>query len=672
MKKLLSTVLIQPKSLIFIFVTIALIVFVSAVIELNQSKKELFGLMEKQSHTTLEALAIASENAIEAYDEILEEANERLFNNAAYIKYLYEQNLLSNSALFSFANSNNIFRISVFNKNGKKIFTSHKETEEDIEEAQVLQEVLIPLFEGEVDTLTIGIKKAQFESGYRYSVAVAARNRSAIVLNIDAAELLEFRKKVGFGSLLNKITYSSNIIYIAIQDTNSVIAAAGNIIDFDEIDESAFLSKSIVDSIFQWRILEADSLEIFEAVHPFVYKGNIAGVFRIGLSLETLDSINKGIVRRIIVIGIVLLFFGSAIITLIFVRQNFNVLKKQYLSIQSLSNQIFENVNDSIIVLDENNYVKFVNESVTKLFGKSKNEIVGRNLCVIIEKNKCGEILNPEYALQQFELLVNEKIKFLIISKSKLSDENGKENTVLVISDFSELKMMENQIQRKERLAAMGELASGVAHEIRNPLNSIGTIVQQLRKDFKPKENGDEYDTLSELVYKEVKRINNTIESFLKFAKPLPLTPTEFDTNNFFNEIKNQYKVMLNAREITFENISNKNFFVYWDRNQIQQVFVNLIENAVDAMTGGGKIIVRVNELPQNSLIIEFSDTGKGISEETIPKIFNLYFTTKAEGNGIGLSIVQKIINEHGGEISVQSKKDNGTKFIIVLPKRIG
>ena len=229
---------------------------------------------------------------------------------------------------------------------------------------------------------------------------------------------------------------------------------------------------------------------------------------------------------------------------------------------------------------------------------------------------------------------------------------------------------MEMQVQRNERLTAMGELASGVAHEIRNPLNTISTIIQQLHKDFEPKNNSEEYSHLSKIVYNEVKRINETIQNFLKFARPEKLNPTKFPISELSVQLTKQYEYLLEEKNINLKIIENWNGEVLWDKKQILQVLMNLMENSIDALEKEGDIEIQINEDYENITII-FSDTGSGIPPEIMNQIFNLYFTSKPKGTGLGLSIIQRIIYEHGGTVQIKSKVNSGTTAIIELPKKI-
>jgi len=208
----IKNAVIQPKSVLLIFVITAFIIISFSVIEIRQSRNDLLELMENQSHSLLEGLSSALENSLIINEEIEKESEEKLFNNAGYIKFLYEKRMVTNKLLEEFALSNNLFRINIFNSNGVKLFSSHSMTKNNFGSGADPKNVLIDIFEDETDTLVIGLRSSNNENNYRYAIAIAANDRSAIVLNADADNIIENRKKFGFGSLLNKFASGANYL----------------------------------------------------------------------------------------------------------------------------------------------------------------------------------------------------------------------------------------------------------------------------------------------------------------------------------------------------------------------------------------------------------------------------------------------------------------------------
>ncbi|PIQ08885.1 MAG: hypothetical protein COW71_09380 [Ignavibacteriales bacterium CG18_big_fil_WC_8_21_14_2_50_31_20] len=217
---------------------------------------------------------------------------------------------------------------------------------------------------------------------------------------------------------------------------------------------------------------------------------------------------------------------------------------------------------------------------------------------------------------------------------------------------------------------AMGQLASGVAHEIRNPLNSIATIVQQLDKDFEPINDKDEFHSLAKIVSKEVQRMNRTIENFLRFSKPEPILKNKFQLKDLLTAIEEQFVPLLKEKGIKFFLEENWDGIVNWDKNQIKQVLINLITNSIESIKDSGEIDLIIAKIDKN-VELKLCDNGEGIPKENLQKIFNLYFTSKAKGTGVGLSIIQRIVNEHDGIVTVESSLEKGTSFTISIPINI-
>lgn len=663
--------LLRPRNLVVAFVTVAMLMVASSLIELYNSKRELTSLMESQSQSLLRTILIASENTLHANDALENQLYERLLNNANMIKYLYEQNTVDNTFLESFANENNVFRINIFNRRGEKIYRSHAQEHTGLPEKNSPREILQPIFKGALDTMFIGIKQARFEPGSRFAVAIAADDNSAIVLNLDAAQVLEFRRDIGFGNLLRNVIQNPGIVYAVLQDTNGIIAASGNVREMEGINGSAFLQNALSDSVFASRTTTFDTVDVFEAVYPFYHHGAGVGLFRLGISIEPLQIINNRIYRRVSIITVLLLGIGFIVFSAILIWQNMKTVEEQYQVVETYSNSIIHNVSDAIIVFNPRDGITLFNEAAETLFNRSARDVLGDQLSTLLDEEQCAAILADEQHVSEIDCVINGNRRSLLVPNARFTDENGQENTILVIRDITEQKRLEDQIQREERLSAMGELASGVAHEIRNPLNTIGTIVQQLNKDFEPQSEEEEYDQLTRLVYKEVRRINKTVQDFLQFARPQPIEPSRFALGEFLQDIKLQHKAMAQKHNIAFKVSSGWTGEVKWDKNQMQQVFINLISNAIRAVSEGGQIGISTEELDDDTLKIGIWDTGEGIKKQNLPKIFNLYFTTKSDGTGIGLAVVQRIVYEHGGSIDVTSTLGKGTRFVITMPKKV-
>jgi PAS domain S-box-containing protein len=332
---------------------------------------------------------------------------------------------------------------------------------------------------------------------------------------------------------------------------------------------------------------------------------------------------------------------------------------------------------DAVITTDKEGIITIFNKSSEILCGISAAEGVGKNISQIFDGklNILSKSLTNREPLSNSEIEVeckNRGNRILSVNTTFANNKTGELDAfTAVIRDLTEVRRMESQIKQREKLSAMGELASGVAHEIKNPLNSIYMIGQRFRNEFRPEDNVTEYKSLTEALISEVQRVNKIIIQFLSFARPPKLRLSEVSSNKILKELKALIGSQAIEKEILFEINEDAEVFLNIDYDQMKQAFLNLLQNAVDATPTGGRIKVKL-ATNNNKAIFEIEDTGKGIPSENFSKIFNLYYSTKSDGVGLGLSMVQQIISQHSGNIFVESQLGVGTKFIVELPLSLG
>jgi len=228
-----------------------------------------------------------------------------------------------------------------------------------------------------------------------------------------------------------------------------------------------------------------------------------------------------------------------------------------------------------------------------------------------------------------------------------------------------ELQKAQEELKRTERLKAVGTLAAGMAHEIKNPLTGIKTFTEYLPEKYNDPKFVEKFH---KIVSMEVNRINDIVQQLLDFSKPKPLQLQECNIHQIIDQTLSLLSNSLIKYKITLlRNYDSSMPPLYIDPNQMQQVFCNLLLNAIEAMKDGGRLTVTTSRI-NNAIEITISDTGKGISEKDLEHIFDPFYTTKETGTGLGMSIIYGIIKEHKGEIRVESGKEIGTKVIITTP----
>jgi signal transduction histidine kinase len=230
---------------------------------------------------------------------------------------------------------------------------------------------------------------------------------------------------------------------------------------------------------------------------------------------------------------------------------------------------------------------------------------------------------------------------------------------------------MERQLEKAERLSSLGQLAAGVAHEIRNPLNAISMASQRLKREFVPAEakKTEEFETMTGVIRDEIRRLNGIIEEFLTFSKSRKLELRDCPLQEVLQKIVNLISAEAIAKGITIQtDWKEKPIVIPMDMDKLQQAFFNFVKNAMESISGEGTVTLSIRKPEKGRVSIRIVDTGCGMTSEEVDRIFNPEYTTKEKGLGLGLPLAHEIIRGHGGEILVVSRKGKGTTFEILLP----
>ncbi|MGZ8463470.1 MAG: two-component system sensor histidine kinase NtrB [Candidatus Deferrimicrobiaceae bacterium] len=342
--------------------------------------------------------------------------------------------------------------------------------------------------------------------------------------------------------------------------------------------------------------------------------------------------------------------------------------------LETFHKHVVENIPSGIVTVDTRDRVSLINDTACSILGVGKEEVTGRPV---------GEVLSgldlsyerSESMMPRPELVFRRSDGaeiYLGFSSSPMKDADGTViGSVVIFQDLTPVKQMEERIRIADRLAGVGELAAGLAHEIRNPLASITGSSQMLREVPELPETSR---TLLGIIERESTRLNGLISDFLAYAGPAMKNVGPVDMTEVATEIVEAVRAgEAREKDVVVENLATSSFRVEGDAEQLKQVLWNLVRNAVQATPRGGVITVDLFSQirhRQRYVVITVSDTGKGIEPAIIGKIFNPFFTSKAEGTGLGLAISQRILHYHRGFIEVRSAPGTGSVFSVLLPER--
>jgi two-component system sensor histidine kinase HydH len=298
---------------------------------------------------------------------------------------------------------------------------------------------------------------------------------------------------------------------------------------------------------------------------------------------------------------------------------------------------------------------------------------MGREAEQILPPELCTELKCPEIKDQVIEKEIDCTVRDgsivpLEIGASLLEDENKTFlGYVILFKDLTEVRSLRREIERSRRLASVGRLAAGVAHEIRNPLSSIKGFATYFKERYK---NAPEDQQTANIMIQEVDRLNRVVGQLLEFARPVKVEPKPTDLNILVDESAKLIERQAGEKKITVKtNNSTRAEEIRVDSDHVNQVLLNLYLNAIESMEAGGELNVDLSTNDEtNEIEISVSDNGCGIPQKDLAKIFDPYFTTKSSGTGLGLAIAHNIVEAMGGTIKVKSNPGKGTKFTIKIP----
>jgi two-component system sensor histidine kinase PilS (NtrC family) len=336
--------------------------------------------------------------------------------------------------------------------------------------------------------------------------------------------------------------------------------------------------------------------------------------------------------------------------------------------LEALNEAIVHSIDTGLVTLDQKGRIIFLNSSAEKIFARNSGELIGKTLREILPA-PFYEKLNANKSGRVKLAFSNPAGKEVILEcfwQKLQNPEKLPAGELLAIADITDLDKMEERLKVADRLAAVGKLAAGIAHEVRNPLGAISGSIELLKKEIEP---GSQDAHLMDIVLNETDRLNKLITDFLLYARPAPRSIQAIQVDRLFANLGEMVRAKSSRVELVLE--MEPDMIIYSDPRLIEQIFWNLVNNALESIADEGKLVIKGKAEIRNytpGIWMSFSDTGVGIPLENMNKIFDPFFTTKDNGTGLGLSTIWRIVEELNGEIGVQSRPGRGANFEIWLP----
>jgi two-component system nitrogen regulation sensor histidine kinase GlnL len=364
--------------------------------------------------------------------------------------------------------------------------------------------------------------------------------------------------------------------------------------------------------------------------------------------------------------------------------------------IQDLTADILTGIVDGVIVIDAEEVVLIWNRAAEEMTGITATDALGKNIATVMSDNPAvvSQIEKTfssgrSYSDYEAELAIKHRPPHPVgLVTSVLTDSGGSPTgVILTIRDQSGVRDLKERMRRSDRLATLGMIAAGIAHEVKNPLVGISGAAQLMKSELRSGAESGESASRSknlieylDVILKEADRLNKVLEGILDFTRLKPHEIKAYNIHSILDRV-----LLLNEESSRRSGVILTRLYdpslpdVVGNRDQLIQVFLNIIKNAIEAMPAGGKltVVTRMSDLftsvqsdgkKHRLMVVKVSDTGRGIKQEHLNDVFTPFFTTKDKGVGLGLALSYQIVQEHLGTIRVESRENEGTTFSIYLP----
>jgi two-component system sensor histidine kinase HydH len=396
-------------------------------------------------------------------------------------------------------------------------------------------------------------------------------------------------------------------------------------------------------------------------------------VIFVGLDMGSVEAARREDMHHSVIMAIAFLVIGFAGIVSLFLVQAYRTTKTSLYRLKAFSDNLVENMPMGLVAIDMEGKIASFNQTAESIFQLSAGEVLGKAPEQVLPQS-LSEIIGQVKANRGIiEREINCPVKGdktipLEVIATFLEEEYGRFlGYVMLLRDLTQIQDLKREVQRNQRLASIGRLAAGVAHEIRNPLSSIKGFATYFKERYR---QVPEDQKTAEVMIQEVERLNRVISQLLEFASPMSIQEKPTSLRALIQHSIKLIEGDAHKKGIGIHtDISPEINDVMIDPDRFKQVLLNLYLNSIEAMGKGGTLSVRVQrEETERDILINISDTGVGIREEDLPNIFDPYFTSKSSGTGLGLAIVLKIVESHGGKVGVKSRPGEGTTVTITLP----
>ncbi len=656
---------IRPGYLAVIGGILAVFMVAVALFEVRNARRTMLHLIAEKGKIAAGQLEQGAVFALRAMDEAEWNLETRLLTVARTVARMEQGGRPGAEILAGVALENDIEAIHLVGADGRVQASSRPDESFPDRAPPDYRELFPGLFSGEERESVPGLHYRSTDGKARFAAA-ARRSEGGIVLcSVDASVLLELRKTLGLGRWVRDVGRVHGVSYVMIQDEGGILTATPNISGARRILDDPFLASLWKEGGEATRMVPFEGQDVFEVVRTVAPDGEKLGLLRLAFDLHEIRALERKSLQRMLITIAVLSLLGVIALNAVVIYQNMNLAVRARDEVATFSGSVLSGMADGVLVVAEDGRVALANDVSKSMFGE-RIELVPEGIDPLVRETLRG----GAPAAQGLEIRgMDGRLRFLTLSASKVTVP-GEEDpyAVVILRDVTEERRLREQIQRAEKITALGRLAAAVAHEVRNPLNAIGMTAQRLRAEFEPQAGREEYLRFLDVIGSEIARLDGIITQFLRFASEPKIALREEDVGALIESVMTQQAGPAAGKGILLSSEAPDGLTAVMDVKQMRQVLLNLVSNAIESMGGGGE--VKISALRQDGWVcILVEDQGCGMTPAELEQAFDLHFTTKEKGTGLGLAISQKIVERHGGFLGIESRKGEGTRATVRIPQ---
>lgn len=653
----------------------AAVILVLTYTGIKRNQSESFEILRSQGVTLLQTLVESANNAITAnsyfWDSFVSKVTpiaNRAFSGAD-----------ADSVLKIFSNTiDDITLIAAYTFNDRLVLASSA-LNPDIEFIGQHEEIILEaatelLADGDIFQSLVFLPDSLSGAPSAIFLEIDSTRTRGVCLLLDFPGLWEMENEIGIGRLIQRLGAARSVEYIFFQEPDGIVFSSKPIDSALAIEADPFLSAAFAADTISSRLHMFGETEALELVAPFSSALYPDGLFRLGLSLDSYNAGKDAFTRQMGLLAAIL--FLVAILTPLYFasRKERRALGRSLARAKSLSDTILDSMHSGVLAIRPDNSIELVNNRLREMFALSDALAEAADwreteLQQLLPQDIFARDNSDEHS-SEFEITLNGQKKSFLYSVAPIGARDENAGLALVIYDYTRQKELEEEAARKARLAELGDLAAGVAHEIRNPLNAISLAAQRLDAEYAPQDEGDKSDFsfFTSQIKSETGRLNDIVTRLLGLTRVPKAAAKMSDVGAIIEEWarfmesefeRDQARVTLDVSQSSEARV---------DPDKLRQTLGNLYRNATEAVTGSSCLDVDIMLKRSNDLLqIVFTDNGPGITLDSAEKLFTPYYTTKESGAGLGLSISYRLINDMQGTLELDKSYSGGARFVISL-----